>query len=82
MRIFGPVSNENEQGDKPIRLRWAGHVGKMEKGRSALKILTGKPNERDLSPSKRSPMELLNSRSNIHFSNNNKVHNIVNEMEV
>ena len=27
----------------PIRLRWAGHVARMEEGRSALKILTGKP---------------------------------------
>ena len=25
------------------RLRWAGHVARMEEGRSALKILTGKP---------------------------------------
>ena len=25
------------------RLRWAGHVTRMEKGRSAFKILTGKP---------------------------------------
>ena len=24
-------------------MRWAGHVARMEKGRSALKILTGKP---------------------------------------
>ena len=24
-------------------MRWAGHVGRMEKGRSAFKILTGKP---------------------------------------
>ena len=24
-------------------LRWAGHVARMEEGRSALKILTGKP---------------------------------------
>ena len=24
-------------------LRWAGHVARMEKGRSAFKILTGKP---------------------------------------
>ena len=28
---------------KSRRLRWAGHVGRMEEGRSALKILTGKP---------------------------------------
>ena len=25
------------------RLRWAGHVGRMEEGRSAFKILTGQP---------------------------------------
>ena len=25
------------------RLRWAGHIVRMEEGRSALKILTGKP---------------------------------------
>ena len=25
------------------RLRWAGHVARMEEGRSALKLLTGKP---------------------------------------
>ena len=28
---------------KSRRLRWAGHVVRMEEGRSALKILTGKP---------------------------------------
>ena len=28
---------------KSRRLRWAGHVTRMEEGRSALKILTGKP---------------------------------------
>jgi hypothetical protein len=27
---------------KSKRLRWAGHVGRMEGGRSAFKILTGK----------------------------------------
>jgi hypothetical protein len=26
---------------KSIRLRWAGHVARMEEGRSAFKILTG-----------------------------------------
>ena len=30
------------------RLRRAGHVARMEEGRSALKILTGKLQERDL----------------------------------
>ena len=29
--------------NKSRRLRWAGHVAKMEEGRSTLKILTGKP---------------------------------------
>ena len=28
---------------KSIRLRWAGHVARMEEGRSAFKMLTGKP---------------------------------------
>ena len=28
---------------KSRRLRWAGHVARMEKGRSTFKILTGKP---------------------------------------
>jgi hypothetical protein len=28
---------------KPVRLRWAGHEARMEEGRSAFKILTGKP---------------------------------------
>ena len=28
---------------KSIRLRWAGHVARMEEGRSAFKTLTGKP---------------------------------------
>ena len=28
---------------KSKRLRWAGHVARMEEGRSAFKILTGKP---------------------------------------
>ena len=33
---------------KSRRLRWAGHVARMEEGRSAFKILTGKPTGRDL----------------------------------
>ena len=33
---------------KARRLRWEGHVARMEEGRSALKILTDKPTERDL----------------------------------
>ena len=28
------------------RLRWAGHVARMEEGRSAFKMLTGKPTEK------------------------------------
>ena len=28
---------------KSRRLRWVGHVARMEEGRSAFKILTGKP---------------------------------------
>ena len=28
---------------KSRRLRWAGHVARIEEGRSAIKILTGKP---------------------------------------
>ena len=28
---------------KSRRLRWAGHVARMEEGRNAFKILTGKP---------------------------------------
>jgi hypothetical protein len=28
---------------KSRRLRWAGHVARMEEGRSAFKILTGRP---------------------------------------
>ena len=28
---------------KSRRLRWAGHVARMEEGRGAFKILTGKP---------------------------------------
>ena len=31
---------------KSRRLRWAGHVARMEGGRSAFRILTGKPTEK------------------------------------
>ena len=31
---------------KSRRLRWAGHVARMEEGRRALEILTGKPTEK------------------------------------
>ena len=34
---------------KSRRLRWAGHVARMEGGRSAFKILTGKPSGKRLS---------------------------------
>ena len=30
------------------RLRWAGHLARMEEGRSAFKMLTSKQQERDL----------------------------------
>ena len=33
---------------KSRRLRWAGHVARVEEGRSTFKVLTGKPTERDL----------------------------------
>ena len=33
---------------KSRRLRWAGHVARMEESRSAFKILTGKPTEKRL----------------------------------
>ena len=33
---------------KSRRLRWAGHVARMEDGRIALKIVIGKPTGRDL----------------------------------
>ena len=33
---------------KSRRLRWAGHVALMEEGRSAVKILTGKPTAKRL----------------------------------
>ena len=31
---------------KSTRLKWTGHVVRMEKGRSSFKILTGKPTEK------------------------------------
>jgi hypothetical protein len=34
--------------NKSRRLRWAGHVTRMEEGRSAFKILTGKSTREDL----------------------------------
>ena len=33
---------------KSKRLRWGGHVARMEEGRRAFKILTGTPAEREL----------------------------------
>ena len=38
-----PVRDFNYLVIKSRRLRWAWHVARMEKGRSAFKILTGKP---------------------------------------
>ena len=39
---------------KSRRLRWAGHVARMEEGRSAFKILTGQPTgKRPLRPRRR-----------------------------
>ena len=43
---------------KSRRLRWAGHVARMGEGRSALKILTGKPTgKRDLGVDGRTILE-------------------------
>ena len=39
MNIFGPNTKIDDLEKR--RLRWAGHVAKMEEGRSAFKILTG-----------------------------------------
>ena len=36
---FGPIVRVI----KSRRLRWAGHIARMEEGRSSFKILTGKP---------------------------------------
>ena len=33
---------------KSLRLRWTSHVARMEEGRSAFKILTGKPTGKTL----------------------------------
>ena len=41
MNIFGPNTKIDDLEKR--RLRWAGHVAKMEEGRSAFKILTGTP---------------------------------------
>ena len=58
-RIFGPKKDENGKwrrlhyrspnivrGIKSRILRWAGHVARMEDGRSTFKILSGKPIEK------------------------------------
>ena len=56
-RIIGPKRDENGEwrrlhseelsnivrAIKSIRVRWAGHVARMEEDRNAFKILTGKP---------------------------------------
>ena len=44
---FNPFFNKVRV-TKSRRLRWAGHVVRIEEGRSAFKILKGKPKERDL----------------------------------
>ena len=41
-RIFGCKRNENGE-TKSRRLRWTGHVVRMEEVRNVFKILTGKP---------------------------------------
>ena len=43
---------------KSRRLRWAGHVARMEEGRSVFKILTGKPTEERSSGRPRHRMDL------------------------
>ena len=59
-RIFGTKRDENEELHslyrslnigrviKSRRLRWARHVARMEEGRSAFKMLTGKPTGKSL----------------------------------
>ena len=56
-RIFRPKRDENGEwrwfhneklhsfyrSPNIVRVRWAGHVARMDEGRSAFKILTGKP---------------------------------------
>ena len=39
--------------NKSRRLRWAGHVDRLEEGRSAFKILTGKPTGKTFREAKR-----------------------------
>ena len=39
----GIVREEEGVRGNYLRLRWAGHVARMEEGRRAFKILTGKP---------------------------------------
>ena len=42
---------------KSRRLRWAGHVAKMEEGRCTFKILTGKPTGKSLLGGPRSTVD-------------------------
>ena len=42
-RRYWELKEEAEERKKSGRLRWAGHVARMKEGRSASKILTGKP---------------------------------------
>ena len=44
--IFKTISTIIVRVTKSRRLRWASHIARMEKGRSAFKILTGKPTEK------------------------------------
>ena len=48
-RIFGHKRDKNGEWRRGIKsriLRWAGHVARIEEGRSVFKILTGKPTEK------------------------------------
>ena len=55
------------------RLRWAGHIARMEQGRSPLKILPGKPTgKRPLGRSKRrweNKIRMDFKETDIHMSN-------------
>ena len=44
------------------RLRWAGHVARMEESRSAFKILTGKPTRKRLDVDGRTILEWILKR--------------------
>jgi hypothetical protein len=42
-RIFGPKRNEVKEEIKSRRMRWGGHVGRMEEKRNTCMLLVGKP---------------------------------------